>query len=190
MKTEIKVIRALIENKPMTIREIAKKIKADYRITHTAVQRLIKKKIITTETIGKSSLCSLNQEHYGVETYQAEEERRNAIFKNKDIRQLCKEVLRKINTVFFILLLFGSYAKGKQAKQSDIDLMFISNEKDFEKNIHNVLSSLPLKTHVLVFAEEEFIRMKNSRKPNVVKEAMENNILLYNIENYYRLKNA
>ena len=41
-----------------------------------------------------------------------------------------------------------------------------------------------------MFTEEEFIRMKDSKKPNVVKEAMENNIILYGTENYYKLKNA
>ena len=98
--------------------------------------------------------------------------------------------MTKIKSSLFIFLIFGSYAKNKQTKSSDIDIILISNEKDFEENLSNILSLLPLKIHALVFREEEFIRMKDSKKSNVVQEAMENNIILYGIENYYRLKNA
>lgn len=191
MKTENKIIRAFIEeNKQMTIREIAKRIKADYRITHTAVQRLIQKKILIIITVGKSSLCSLNTKYYGVEIYQAEEERKNQLLKNKNINQLYKEIMAKIQTSFFIFLVFGSYAKNLRKKNSDIDLLFISNEKNFEDRIDNILSLLPLKTHALVFTEREFKRMLDAKESNVVKEAVHNYILLYGIENFYNLKNA
>lgn len=191
MKTEDKIIKLFIEGKSSrTIREIAKKIKSDYKITHTATQRLLVKNILLSRTIGKSVLCELNSSFYGVEIYEAENKRKEALLKNKNIKQLYKEVIKKVKTGFFIFLIFGSYAKRKQANSSDIDLMFISNEKNFEEKISTILSLLPLKTHALVFTEEDFIRMKDSKKSNVIKEAIENNIILYGIENYYRLKNA
>jgi len=190
MKTEIKIIKQFIENKqPKTIREIAKQIKADYRITYLAMRNLIEKRVILVETIGKSSLCKINEEYYSIEIYQAEDERRQEILKNRNIKQLYIEVMSKAKTSSFIWLLFGSYAKGKETKTSDIDLLFVSNEDNFESKMTNILSLLPLKTHLLVFAEEEFIRMKDSKKPNVIQEAIENNIIMYEIEAFYRLKN-
>ena len=191
METELKIIKYFIENKkPKTIREIAKQIKADYKITHTATQRLIQKNVIKAQTIGKSSLCVLNEKYFGIEVYKAEDERKEEILKNKNINQLYKEIMSKVKTGSFILLLFGSYAKNKQTKSSDIDLLFISNESGFETKISDILSLLPLKTHALVFTEEEFIRMKDSKKSNVIQEAIESNIILYGIEAYYRIKNA
>lgn len=191
MKTELKSIRHFIENrKPKTIREIAQQIKADYRITYIAIQRLIGKKVLTVQTVGKSSLCSLNEKYFGMDIYEAENERREKILKNKNINQLYKEIMSKVKTGSFICLLFGSYAKGKQAKNSDIDLMFISNENDFEIKISNILSLIPLKTHPLIFTEEDFMRMKDAKKSNVIQEAIDNNIILYGIEAYYKLKNA
>ena len=191
MKTELKIIKRFIENKkPKTIREIAQQIKADYRITHIAVKRLIEKKILKVQTIGKSSLCSLNEKCFGTNLYEAENERREEILKNKNINQLYKEIMSKVKTSSFILLIFGSYAKNKQTKFSDIDLLFISNESNFESKVSDILSLLPLKTHALIFTEEEFIRMKDSKKSNVIQEAIESNIILYGIEAYYRLKNA
>src|SRR3989344_8478208 len=191
METELKIIKYFIENKkPTTIREIAQYIRADYKITHIATQRLIQKNILTVQTVGKSSLCGLYEKYYGIEIYEAENERKENILKNSNIKQLYKEVIYKINNSFFIFILFGSYAKGKQTKSSDIDLMFISNKKDFESKISNILSLLPLKTHALIFTEEEFTRMKDTKKSNVIQEAIECNIIFYGIEAYYWLKNA
>jgi predicted DNA-binding transcriptional regulator len=76
MKTELKIIKLFIKNKTsITIREIAKQINADYRITHTAAQRLIRKDILKAKNVGKSMLCSLNIFYYGIEICQAESER-------------------------------------------------------------------------------------------------------------------
>ncbi len=191
MKTENKIIILFIEEKePKTIREISKKIKADYKITYIATQKLLSKRILLSKNVGKSTLCELNGSYYGIEIYKAENERKETLLKNKDIKQLYKEIMSEIKVNSFIFLIFGSYAKKKSTKSSDIDIMFISNEKNFEEKISNLLSLLPIKTHVLVFSEEEFIRMKDSKKTNVVQEAIDNNIILYGIEHYYRLKNA
>lgn len=190
MKTALKIIKLFLEDKkPKTIREIAKQIHADYRITYLAAQRLIQQDVLRAETVGKSTLCRLNPTHYGTEIYEAEQERKEHLLKNKNLQQLGQEIMSKVKTSSFILLLFGSYAKGQQTKSSDIDLLFISNEAHFEQKISDLLSLLPLKTHPLVFTEEEFIRMKDAKKPNVVQEAIQNNVILYGIEAYYRLKN-
>jgi len=191
METENKIIKLFIkEKKAETIREISKKIKADYRITHTAVQRLLDKNILLSDSVGKSTLCRLNNDYYGIEIYGAENQKKEILLKNKSIKQLYKEVISKMKTGFFIFLVFGSFAKGELTKTSDVDVMFISNEKGFEEKISDIISLLPIKIHALVFTEEEFIRMKDSKNLNVIKEVIENNVILYGIENYYRLKNA
>ena len=190
MKTEIEIIKLFIrEKKPKTIREISRALEKDYKIIHTAVQLLVNKSIIITETIGSSTLCRLSN-NYGIEVYTAESERREKILQNKNIEQINKEINTKIKTSFYILLLFGSYAKNKQTKNSDIDLIFISNEKDFENKVSDIINLIPLKVHALTFTEEEFIRMNNNKELNVVKEAIENNIILYNTEGYYKIKNV
>lgn len=191
MKTEGKIIVLFLEDKqPRTIRELSKAIRSDYKITHTAVQNLVSKKLILAKTVGKSTLCMLNDSYYGIEIYEAENRRKDMLFKNNDLKQLYKEIMGKLKHSLFIFLLFGSYAKGISTSSSDIDILFISNDADLEQKVLNILSLLPLKTHLLVFREEEFIRMKDSKESNIVKEAIVNNILLYGIESYYRLKNA
>ncbi len=191
MKTKIKIIKMFIEdNRQRTIREISVEIKSDYKITYLAVQKLIEETILKKKIIGKSTICTLNENYYGIEIYEAENQRKTEMCKNANIKALQKEIISKLNTYFFVLLLFGSYAKRKQTKTSDIDLLFISNEKKFEDDMQHVLSLLPLKVHALFFTEEEFMRMKDAKKSNVMQEAIKNNIILYGIEIYYQLKNA
>src|SRR3989344_869068 len=159
METEDKIVRLFIEEKnPKTIREISKKIKSDYRITHTATQRLLEKNILLSKIVGKSILCELNTLYYGIEIYEAENKRKENLLENKNLKQLYKEIMTKARSVFFVFLVFGSHIKGKPTKSSDIDIMFISNDRDFEEKIMDVTSLLPIKLHVLVFTEEEFIR--------------------------------
>ena len=191
METENKIVELFIEEKiSKTIREISKAIKSDYRITHTATQRLIKKNILLSRVVGKSILCELNESYYGKEIYNVEDKRRYRLLENKNLNLMYKEIMTKVKSNLFVFMIFGSYAKWKSTKSSDIDIMFISNDTNFEEKIHNITSLFPINTHVLVFTEEEFIRMKDSKKSNVIKEAIKNNIILYGIENYYRLKNA
>ncbi|MFH1638217.1 MAG: nucleotidyltransferase domain-containing protein [Candidatus Woesearchaeota archaeon] len=191
MRTENKIVQLFIgEKKPKTIRQIAKTIGSDYKITHTAAKRLLDKKVLVSTTIGKSTLCEMNGSFYGIEICRAEDDRKKDLLKNKNLRQLYAEVMGKMQSAFFVFIVFGSFTKGKQTKNSDIDLLFISNDKDFEREILNMLSLIPLKTHALVFTEKDFVRMKDSKKPNIIHEVIEKNIILYGIENYYRLKNA
>ena len=97
METENKIISLFIEEKtPKTIRKISKKIKSDYRITHTAIQRLLEKNILLSKKIGQSSLCELDISFYGSEIYAAENKRKDNLLKNKDLKQLYQEVMAKI----------------------------------------------------------------------------------------------
>lgn len=187
METENKIIKYLIENKKeMTIRELANAVKSDYKIVHTAVNRLFKKGILSGKNIGKSVVVNLNNK-LSKEILQVEFERREDILRNKNFRIMLDSIKNDLKTVNFVLLLFGSYAKKSFDSKSDIDLIFVIPDLKIEREIEQAISLLPLKIHSLVFSEKQFIHMKNSHELNVIKEAIKNNILLYGIEQYYEL---
>lgn len=188
METEKKIVRLLLEEKKaFTIRGMAAKIGSDYKIIHTAIQRLTKKNIIKKEKVGNSFLCKLNEKYYGSEIYEIEFERATELLKNKNIKILYDEIMSKIAESFFVFFVFGSVVKNKQRKASDIDLMFVTNAENFEKKADEILRTLPLKIHFLVFSEKEFKKMLFSSESNVVKEMLKSCIALYGIESYYRM---
>ena len=187
METENKIIKFLIETKEEpTIRELADKIKSDYKIVHTAVMRLLKKGILTSKKIGKSTQLKLLN-NLSKEVINVEFGRRENLLKDKNLRLMLETIKENIGSVNFILILFGSYAKNNAHKNSDIDIMFIIPNLKLEKNIEQAISILPLKIHNLVFTEEQFREMKDSKKLNVVQEAIKNNIVLFGIEQYYEI---
>jgi predicted nucleotidyltransferase len=187
METENKIIKYLIENKrEFTIKELAKNIKSDYKITHTAVKRLIKKHIVSFKSIGRSIVIGFNNK-LTREVLFVEFVRREDVLKNNSLLVMLNEIKDKVMIKNFTLLLFGSYANKKNSKNSDIDLLFIVHDNHLEKDIEKALSLIPLKIHSFIFSEKQFIEMKNSQELNVVKEAIKNNVILYGIEQYYEL---
>ncbi len=187
---EAEVIRVLIENKEkeLSMNQIAKLLKKDYKNAHNIITRLSKLQVARLELFGKSYRVTLfNKAHPLI--YEAEYIRRQEFLRNKGLAVMY-DSFRSLHSRLYVLLVFGSYAKKTQTKHSDIDLMFIvpdSEEEKMEKEIQGIAASLPLRIHVNVFGESDFIAMKNSKEITVGSEAMLKNIILHGIESYYEL---
>ncbi|MFT4261264.1 MAG: nucleotidyltransferase domain-containing protein [Candidatus Woesearchaeota archaeon] len=175
----------LLENKEeqFTINHISKALNINYRIAHTQVKILEKENIIKIKKAGNSSLCSLTNE-FSEKIFLAEYKRRTDLLKNQDFNQILNRYKKAKQS--FILLLFGSYAKNKQTKNSDIDLLAITQNS---KELEEITNLIPKKIHLTTVSYQEFLNMKNTNELNVGREAMKNNIILIGIEQYYRLIN-
>jgi len=187
---EVEVIRVLLENKEkeLNINQIAKLLKKDYKNIHNMIQRLFKMRLVELQNFGKSQKVILvNQMHPLI--FEAEYLRRNELLKNKSFSIMINS-FEKLSSKLYVLLLFGSYAKNKQTKHSDIDLLFIvpdAAEEKMEREIHNIVRILPLKIHTNIFKETDFKAMKNSKEFTVGSEVIKNNIILHGIETYYTM---
>ena len=187
---EAEIIKLLIENKEkeLSINQIAKLLKKDYKNAHNIVTRLSMMKIVKLEAFGKSYKVILASKTHPL-IYEAEYIRRQELLKNKDIAVMY-DSFRNMRSKLYVLLVFGSYAKKTQTKQSDIDIMFIvpvDAEERMEKEIENIIETLPLKIHVNIFKESDFIAMKKSKEVTVGSEAIMKNIILHGIESYYEM---
>ena len=54
---------------------------------------------------------------------------------NKDAHVFYNKIKEDIKNPFFILLLFGSHVRGKQRKNSDLDLLLISDNDEITKSV-------------------------------------------------------
>ena len=102
--------------------------------------------------------------------------------KRKLIEQL-NEFVIKLNKDFSIkeIILFGSRAKGKQRKDSDIDLMIISddfkNMNFFERGAKMYdYWNIDLPVDFICYTEKEFNNLK--KRITIAKEALEHGISL------------
>ncbi len=185
------IIRYLIENKnkELNILKISNELRMDYKNVHSTIKRLEKELLVKLESFGQSSRVKLISQVHPL-IFEAEYNRRREILKDKNLAVMLNDFKNALKSKCYILLIFGSYAKKKQTKNSDIDLMFIvpdGKEELFEKDVHRAARSLPLPIHHLVFSEKQFLDMVNAKESNVGQEALKNNIILYGIETYYEM---
>lgn len=185
MNSEIKILKLLLSNKEekFTIRKIAERANINYRIAYEKVVYLEKQGLVKITKTGNTKVCELTNK-FDKNVFEAEYKRREELFKNKDFLVLYRR-LSELNFPF-VVLLFGSQAKGRANKHSDIDLLIICEEKR-ETKIQEVLDIFPLKIHPTFTNFEDFIKMLKTKEFNVVSEAVKNNIILIGIEDYYRL---
>ena len=120
-----------------------------------------------------------------------------------DIRDLEKlnqkilSLLREIKNVvlekdsFFSLAVFGSYAKNKFNKNSDLDVVIIFENKGFDELIKPEINSIKRKSLIPIdihfFSKKEFLEMVFSKKQNLGKEIINNFLAFYGGEFLYNL---
>ena len=186
--TKDKILVLLISNKgkEFTIRAISKAVCIDYKTVYLIVDDLARQEIIITKKAGNTTLCSMNPKAFGSDIYRAEMIRKAQLLKNKDFYALCQHVGDTIRDPFFIMLLFGSHASGKAKDKSDIDIMVIADEGLSEK-MNSSLKQIPLKIHFTSFTPSQFLNMIKTTDFNVGREAYKNNVILFGIEDYYRM---
>ncbi len=102
-----------------------------------------------------------------------------------------EKLLKKIPTDYFTLLVTGSYAKGTQKKESDLDLVIICDDFKDPRSIyaelrHDAEMNLP-PIHLYIFTEKDFLAMLLDKKPNYGKEIVRNNIILSEGRAYYKI---
>lgn len=176
------ILRFLIENqeKVFSIREIAKQRKVNYKSAYLAIHDLNKRGIINLNKVGNTTNCSFNKKFDSL-VFDVEFFRRKELIKNKNFK-IIYERLEEFNFPL-IALVFGSFAKGKVSKNSDIDFLVISENA---KEVKRIFSLIPLNVHLTVFSYEEFVQMLKSKEFSVVSEAIKKNVILIGIEEYYR----
>jgi len=187
LKPKEKLLKYLIENKePVSIMQASGAIVVDYKNTYNAVNELQASGAIVKGVMGNTNPIKINlmpnPEIFSVEGKRTEE----FLSKNPRIR-LIHEDIKEISYPFMIVLVFGSYAKGKSALSSDIDICIISDNKAKTKKLIESLSLSSLKLEIQDFTTDEFISMIEKKQNNLGHEIIKNNIILYGIENYYNL---
>lgn len=178
------ILRFLIENqeKTFSIRQIALQRKINYKSAHEAVKALAKEGCVTLDRRGNSIFCSFNRRSFGDSVFEVEHARLQELLKNKSFLVLYNR-LAGINAQF-ILLLFGSRARGRNSKHSDTDLLMIS---DAPEAVERQVRLLPPGIHLTAITYGDFATMLKSREFTVVSEAVMHNVPLFGVEDYYRL---
>lgn len=189
---EIRIIKFFIDNimEQFGIREIARKTKTDYKLVHTTVQKLVKKGILLKKRQANLDLCSLNLKGnlttiYYVEMLRAKEFKNN----HPELKIFFNDISDKTKEMFYCLVIFGSFAKGTETKNSDIDILIITPKRDRGEEIGRIIHTQNIlinkQANYIILEDKEFTNALLEKGINVQKEAFKNHILVTGVEAFY-----
>jgi len=155
-----------------------------------ALKKFKEENIVKERRIGRSLIYMLNINNELVFNY-------IQLINTKKIPKLALRAIERIkeevekHTSFFSIVIFGSYAIGKQTKESDFDVAVFIEEENKRKIIESALKSselkTPLKIHDHVISKDEFLEMLRVDEENLGKQIARKHLSIYNSHIFYSL---
>mgnify|MGYP001578608154 FL=1 len=189
---QIKIFEAFLRKpyKELTYKEIKNYSKEKSNsIIQKAVVKFLAEELVKKREVGNIILYAINLDNSTVFSYF------EILIKDKS-HNLVKNSLKIIreelsNTEFISLVIFGSYAEGKQKEKSDLDIAIFVNSIEDKKNCELSMESAELKSilkiDVQVITKVEMLQMLKDKRENLGKQiaykhlAIQNPIIFYSI---------
>ncbi|MEK6854742.1 MAG: nucleotidyltransferase domain-containing protein [Nanoarchaeota archaeon] len=177
------------EAEEMTIKEIQERVDYSYERVNSALKSLTEKKIVVENQKGKTLIYFLDVDtpysySLGFNRYMLQREV-DFIRKHRTIYKSIQEVE---NHPFSLgVILFGSYSKGTETEQSDVDLMitcFPSKEKEVESFIGSLKHKYGLNFSPIVLSMQEFPNIKKDN-PELWHDLKMYSIVFKGDDNFY-----
>ena len=192
-KKQLKILNIFQRNefKEITwkqVKELSKEKSSS--VIQDATKAFLTEGLITERKIGTSKLYAVNHKNNKIYTY----------FETFNKENLPKQVLKSINeletsldshTLFYSIVIFGSYAIGGQKKDSDLDIAVFIEQEEKRKIVEAVFKSMELKSflkiHGHVITKDEFLEMLKVDYENLGKEIARKHLIIHNPTIFYSL---
>ncbi len=174
----------------LAVSEIMKSLRKNTKTwVFNAVNELVDKKILNKKKKANINLYKLNlKNQLTIQFLQYLDNQDSINFPKMDI---ISDLIDIIKVKTYSLIVFGSYAKQKQTNESDLDICFLIENKDREKQIKPYVNEVKLNfaskidDHYITF--EDFIKMLLRSEENLGKQIFKEHKLFYNHEIFYSL---
>ncbi|MGK0209412.1 MAG: putative nucleotidyltransferase [Patescibacteria group bacterium] len=125
-------------NQEFYVKEVAEKLSISPRTSQLNLEELEKKAILESKTRGKIKLYKLQDTYQADNHLQITEIYKKIIFckKNNKMQEIIDQIAQSTNG---IIIIFGSFAKGKERKDSDLDLCIIGK---YNRGVINEISQI------------------------------------------------
>ena len=166
---EYSVLRGFYpEVKGLTIAKIRERTGYSYEPAYSYLQSLVKKNIVSVEKVGKTLVYALDMSKwYAKRAYHMYALDRAIEFSRRSQQhRIIYNMLKEIpeNKVEMIVL-FGSYSRAKEEKESDIDVMIVSSEEKEVKNaVRKIRAVYNLELAEVILPKSEFAKIKDENK--------------------------
>lgn len=169
---DLEIILILLKNK-VHLREISRLLNESHSTILRKIKELVKENILDYKKEGKNNIFfikeNLKAKNY---IYSAELYKLNKILKKTPELSIIFEDIKK-NFSKGLIVLFGSYAKGNQKPESDIDIYIETNNLKVKEKIRNINSKLSIKIG------------KFDASSLLIKEIIKNHVIIRGLEDFY-----
>ena len=169
------------------IREVKKLLKISPRTAQLILEDLEDKGVIESKIRGKIRTYKIKLSEFTKRYFVFVEQYKAIAFLEKNL--MIKEIVEKITpNIKGIGIIFGSYAKGIENKESDLDIFVAGNYN--KEEIKRVSKNLGIDISVKCYPMKTFER--NINKDILLKEILKNHIVFVNVEQFIQkvLKNG
>ena len=192
-ESQLKILEPLTKNmlKEYSIKEIKESCgEKSNNALSLALKKFKEENLVKERRVGRSLLYTLNMDNELIFNYVQ-------LINTKKLPKTALRAIERIkedvekHTPFFTIVIFGSYAIGKQTKDSDLDIAVFIEEENKRKIIENAIKSSELKTPLKigshVISKDEFLEMLKVDEENLGKQIARKHLSIYNPHIFYSL---
>lgn len=170
---ELDIILALLRQKELHVRGLAKLLRQPHANISRVMKRLLEKNIVDFKIEGKNKVYNLKK---GIETksyiYAAEHYKLLKLFeKYSFLSVIIESILNKTNED--LIFVFGSFAKFKAKKESDVDVFIETDNRRVKREVEAINSRLNVKIG------------KFDKTNLLIKEIIKDHVIIKGVEGYY-----
>ena|SRR3989344_2854372 len=185
MDNKLKIIGYLGKNigRSYTMHELSQILRIPYASFYRTTHNL--QDIIIRTRKGQAYLIELNSINPIIKSYltiASDEEKKEFLNSHQLLGKLRQEFSHKE-----VVVLFGSYAKGKETEDSDIDLLIINSKGRKTASFSKFETLFKKRVNPLFITPTEFRRMLKDKEENVGKQVLKNHVILNNQEKFWEL---
>jgi predicted nucleotidyltransferase len=184
-KSRYKVLRKIYENPGINISELVKETRTAPNIIYKHINDLKNSEVIKEVEVGKNRMKkiypNLKSENGKLVFSLIEAQKREDFFvKYKSLKGPFIQLLQNLPNNVVCILVFGSYARFSAEKESDLDLLFITTNKESER-IERILEESFVtfgKVSARVITIDEFTKSKDT--DTLLKQIIKEHICVFN----------
>ena len=171
--------------KEKTSKEIEKSTGLSHEPAFRMLKSLIKNRYLKERKVGRTNVYEFVFSDYDYFVYTFFATKKISKFKEKHIL-LYKRLKEFANSIkASSVILFGSYAKGSERKESDIDILIVSNENNIKKTALTFRTKYNISIKPVVIIPENFRNIKIDN-PAFYNDLLEFGIIFDGIEFFFK----
>jgi len=187
-QNEIKILVCFFPNlNSLTSKEIETKSGLSHETTFRLLKGLVEKKLLIEKKIGKTNVYELVKDRDMIfQVFVSYMTKRKLDFKEKNLLLYKRlyEFLDQLNLEGSAVI-FGSYAKGTETKNSDVDLLCVTNKKDFQNIARIFKTKYNINIQPVIIKISDFKNIKKDNPPFWI-DLIEYGIVLDGLDIYFK----